>query len=39
MESFKQLVNFPVTYEFLDDQQFLYQDENSTNLAAFFAKD
>jgi hypothetical protein len=38
MENFKALVNFPVTYEFLDDQQFLFHDEDSADLAAFFAK-
>jgi ribosomal protein L22 len=38
MENFKALVNFPVTYEFLDDQQFLFHDEETADLAAFFAK-
>ena len=38
MKAFEKLVNFSVTYEFLDDQQFLFQDEDTADLAAFFAK-
>jgi hypothetical protein len=34
MENVKELLNFPVTYEFLDDQQFVATSNNVTNFIA-----